>query len=180
MQLKKILTNKYVVAGAISIFALGGLLYYEYKRLLNYCISFNRIKVNSVNMNKFDFDLFMNFKNQSALKIDITSTAANIYLNNNFVTSIQNSVPQIIQPESTSVLGFNCVLIPDKVLKILGNNSSDLLLHREKVNIKVDAKIKIKFYFINITVPYVYETNLKDMMTSTPSDSSNVNVGKCK
>ncbi|MEI6184444.1 MAG: hypothetical protein WCP65_02880 [Bacteroidota bacterium] len=131
-------------------------------------------------MSKFDFDLFMNFKNQSALKIDITSTSANVYLNNNFVTSIQNSIPQTIQPESTSVLGFNCVLNPDKVLKILGNNSSDLLLHREKVMIKVDAKIKIKFYFINVSIPYVYETNLKDMMASKPSDSSKSNVGKCK
>ena len=164
MNLKKALTNKYVVAGAVSIFALGGLLYYEYKRLLNYSLSYNRIKVNSVDASKLDIDLFTNFKNKSAFKIEIISTDANVFLNNSFVTNIKNTLPQVIQPEGVSELGFNVVLSPEKLLKILNVNISDLLLHRENIILKVDLKIKVKLYFFTINIPYTYENNLKSII----------------
>ena len=164
MNLKDALKNKYIVAGAVSVFALGGLLYYEYKKLLNYSLSYSRIKVNSVESNKFDIDLFVNFKNKSAFKIEITNTDANIYLNNSFVSNIKNNVPQTIKPESTSELGFNVILSPEKLVKILKINISDLLLHREKIIVKMDLKIKVKIYFFTINIPYIYQDNLKNII----------------
>ena len=181
VDIKKIVTNKYFIAGAISIFALGGLLYADYKKLMNYCISFNKIKVNSIDLNNINVDLFLNFKNQSKLKIDIVRTEANVYLNEVFFTKIGNTLPQIIQPETMSVIGFNVALNPSKAKDLIASNLTNILLYREKIILKVDMKLKVKFYFVELNIPYVYESSLKDMMTKDNSaDDTQKKQGKCR
>lgn len=181
MGIKKIITNKYIIAGVASVFILGGLLYSEYRKIMNYCISFSKVHFNKATLDNIDIDIFMNFKNQSNIQIDIVGMTSNVFLNDAFVTTVSNKVTQVIKAESTSVIGFNIQFNPTAVYKVLKLNITDLLAHRENIIIKIDMKMKVKLWLIEVNIPYTYQNNLKDMMAVTaPADSSATKQGKCK
>ena len=59
-------TKKYVIAGGIALVSIvGAFAYLQYKRLMDYCISFKSVKVNSVSLTKINFNLWLNFLNRS-------------------------------------------------------------------------------------------------------------------
>ena len=100
--------KKHIVAGVIAAVSItGALAYLQYKKLMNYCIGFNKIRLNKISSTNADIDVFINFKNQSDLKIEIQSQEYNVYMNDAFLTKASNAKPQVIEPKSTSVIGIN-------------------------------------------------------------------------
>ncbi len=166
--------KKYVIAfglGVISIAA--GAAYLQYKKLMNYCIGLNKIKVKTINADKADFDVFLNFKNQSNIKIEIESQEYNVYVNDKFITKASNSIKQTISPESTSVIGINVKFNPTQA----GQNLLNVLLSLNKLVFKIDIKLRVKLWFFTVNVPFVYTTTIKELMA--PSDAPKSTV-KCK
>jgi hypothetical protein len=56
---------------------------------------------------------------------------------------------------------MNVAFNPKDVWKKLNLN---LLSDTSKIMIKLDMKIKVKVGFISVTIPYIYEDSLKNMM----------------
>jgi LEA14-like dessication related protein len=147
------------ILGTISIFAAGA--YLQIKKMTNNVIGFNKVKIKKISLNLIDFDLFLNYTNNSDIKFTLRKQTYDLFINNIYITTISNSVDNVINKNSVSVIGVNVAFNPKDVYKKLDLN---LLSDPSKIMIKLDMKIKVKVGFISVTIPYIYEDTLKNMM----------------
>jgi LEA14-like dessication related protein len=157
--------KKYVVAGLIGLVTItGATLYLQYQKLMNYTISLKRVKINKISLAGFDIDLFLNFENKSNLKFTIEKQKYDIYINNIYLTTLQNDKPNVVLPNSVSVLGMN---LKEDSKDVVGKLKSLItaLATKDKVMVKFVTKMKVKFGFITLSFPpFTYEDTLKNMM----------------
>ncbi len=157
--------KKYIIAGVIAVVTfVGAFAYLQYKKMMDYVIKFKGIKIKKISLNLISFDLFLDYTNNSDITFTLKKQVYDVYVNNIFVTTLENTSPNTILKNTTSVLGLNVAFNPKEVLKKIKKNASDLLTNSDKIIIKVDVKLKVKVGIITITVPYVYEDTLKNMM----------------
>jgi len=147
------------ILGTISIFAAGA--YLQIKKMTNNVIGFNKVQIKKISLNLIDFDLFLNYTNNSDIKFTLRKQTYDLFINNIYITTISNSVDNVINKNSVSVIGVNVAFNPKDVYKKLDLN---LLSDTSKIMIKLDMKIKVKVGFISVTIPYIYEDTLKNMM----------------
>jgi len=147
------------ILGTISIFAAGA--YLQIKKMTNNVIGFNKVQIKKISLNLIDFDLFLNYTNNSDIKFTLRKQTYDLFINNIYITTISNSVDNVINKNSVSVIGVNVAFNPKDVYKKLDLN---LLSDPSKIMIKLDMKIKVKVGFISVTIPYIYEDTLKNMM----------------
>jgi len=164
--------KKHIIIGIIGLFTItGAILYAQYRRLMNYTIKFKNVKFNQLTATLLNFDLFINFTNNSDLKFDISEQDYKVYLNDKLVTKLVNMGTTTIMPKSTSVIPVNVKFNPTEVLNLLGKNWAAILLHPETINIRVEVKLKVSLYGIKFSIPYVYNSTLKEMMAKKPDAS---------
>ena len=174
------LQKKHFIAIGIGAFSVtAALLYMQYKKLMDYCMSFNKFVLKKISFDQIDLDLFLNFKNNSSIKLNITSQEYEVFLNERSIAVINNTNPVIIEPKKTSVLPLNIKFSPSSVAKYIGNIATDIAFKPEKVILKVKCKIKVKFWMFNISIPYEYITSLKDLKENKQQNSSTTNEKKC-
>ncbi len=157
--------------GVISL-ALAGA-YWQYKKMMNYCIGLNRIQVNNLSGKNADINVYLDFQNKSDLKINIESQEYKVSINNTEITKITNSATQVIAPSSTSIIGVNVKFNPEKA----GTSVLNILASMKPVTIKIDIKLKVKLWMITVSIPYIYETTLKELMapSKTPKTTKKCN-----
>ena len=163
--------KKWIIVGGLSVisFALG-VAYLQYRKLMNYLIKLKGIKIKAISSSVFDFDLFLNFTNNSDLKFDIVGQEYKVYINDAFVTKLSNKGVINIFPKVTNTIGVNVNFNPTEVFRLLGKNMSSILLSPEKITIKLDLKLKVVLYGITLSIPYVYLSNLKEMMAKPKTE----------
>ena len=157
--------KKHIIAGLIGLVTItGASLYLQYKRLMNYTIGLKSVRINKLSLNGLNIDLFLNFENKSNLKFTIVSQKYDIFINNVYLTTLQNNKPNEILPNSTSVIGMNM----DIDRKIIGARLKDALVtfaNTDKTMVKIVTKMKVKYGFITLNFPeYPYQNTLKNMM----------------
>lgn len=174
------LEKKHYIAGAIALVTItGAALYLQYKKLMNYCISIKSVKINKLKLDNADFNLFLNFKNNSDLKIEIVSQDYTAYLNDKEIAKVTNPKLQIILPKSTSELSVNVFFNPSKLLGTIGNLAQNFALSPEKIVLKVKCKLKVKLYLFTFNIPYEFVTSVKDLMLNKSENKSKSNDKKC-
>lgn len=160
-------TKKWLIVGGLAIISVAlAAGYLQYKKLMNYVIKFKGIKIKTLSAKVFNFDLFINFTNNSDIKFDIIEQDYKVYLNDKFVTRLSNAGTTQILPKSTSVIGINVNFNPTEVLNLLGKNIVTILSKPETVMVKIDVKLKVSLYGIKVSIPYVYTSTLKEMMAA--------------
>ncbi len=165
--------RKHIVAGAIALVTVtGAIAYLQYKRLMNYTLKLKSLKFKEFTKNVMSFDVFLNFKNNSDVKIDISKKIANVYLNEKFVTKIESFDPIVILPMGESVISTNVEFNPTQVLKLIEKNYTDILLNPSKINLKVDIKLKAKLWFFNVNISETYKFTLKEILDSKKNKAS--------
>lgn len=163
--------KKWVIVGALSVISISlGIIYLQYRKLMDYTIKLKGVKFKSLSQSLISFDLFLNFTNNSDLKFDIVGQEYKIYINDTFVTKLSNMIASKILPKSPNVIGINVSFNPTDVLGLLKKNMASILLNPEKVKIKLDLKLKVMMYGFKLSIPYVYESNLKEMMSSSKTE----------
>jgi LEA14-like dessication related protein len=175
------LEKRHYVAGGLALLSLtAATLYWQYTKIMNYCIGFKRIKLNAFSLEKVDFDVTLNFKNNSDLTIHILSQDYKVFLNNEELVQVSNQKSQTINPVSDSEISVNIAFLPRKAGSIF-KNIAVLVASPEKINIRVDIKLKVKLFFITVSVPYSFKTTLKDIMnqTNAPKEQKSSGKGKC-
>lgn len=167
----EIKNKKWLYIGA-GVLGLGALAYYQYTKLMDFKLGLKSARVNKIGAGGIDLDLFFNFTNKSAVKVDVISQSYDVYLNDIFVSTLSNSLANTIQPKATSVVGVNVRLsqseLADLGKRLKGGLLSLLNVGAIKVKIKEHIKMKVAG-FIPYTLNYTYETTIKEMMT--PSDT---------
>lgn len=174
------LEKKHIVAGVIGIVSISAaVLYWQYKKLMDYCISLNKIMLKEFNLSTANIDLYLNFKNNSAIKLEIISQEYTVLINDKEVVKAGNSNSLSVQPNSTSVLSVNIGFSPSKLINIIGGLAKDIVLNPQSVNITIAIKVKVKLWAFTISIPYEFKSTLKDMLANKQQNTSTKNTKKC-
>lgn len=159
------LQKKHLITAAIGLITISGAIaYYQYKKIIDYIIGFHNVKINKISATDVNFDLFLNFTNKATVGYEIESQKHDVYINNVFVTSLINNAPTHIAPASVSILGLNIQFNPQDALKKINKTFVAVVSNPNAIMIKIDTKMKVKIGFIRVSIPYVYEDTLKNMM----------------
>lgn len=154
--------KKYIIAAGLGVISIAaGIAYLQYKKIMDYAITFRSLKLNRIAANNVDVDLMLNLQNKSAVKYDILSQEYNVYVGGNLVSSAKNPNKQTILPNSVSPVSVNVKFNPEKSGKDLLNT----IINLRPLLVRVDMKLKVKLWMITVSIPYVYETSLKDLLT---------------
>ena len=165
------------VIGLVSITAAA--LYWQYKKLMDYCISLNKIQLKKFNLNEANIDLYLNFKNNSSIKLDILSQEYVVSLNDKEVINAGNLKSLSILPNSTSVLSVNIAFNPSKLINTIGGLAPDIMLNPQKINVVISVKVKVKLWAFTVSIPYEFKSTLKDLLENKQQNTSTSNAKKC-
>lgn len=151
--------KKLLLIGGGLLAIIGVSAYENFKKLLEYAITFNRIEVRTAKIDNVNFDLFVNFVNKSNLVLTVVSQQYFAYVNNTLIATITSKTEQKINALTTSVIKTNVILNPTLVGKTIG---LEFLQGNEiKLNVKILFAVRISVF--TITVPYIYTTTLKEL-----------------
>lgn len=174
------LQKKYIIAGVIGVVSVSAaVLYWQYKKLMDYCISLNKVLLRKFNINEANIDLYLNFKNNSALKLEIVSQEYTVLINDKEVVKAGNVNSLSIAPNSTSVLSVNVAFSPSKLINTIGSLAGDIVLNPQKINVTIDVKVKVKLWAFTVSIPYEFKSTLKDLLGNKQENSSTTNTKKC-
>jgi len=144
----------YYIAGGVAV--LGVLAYIQYKRLMDFELSFNSFKLNKLNKDEIDANLYFNFLNKSSLAVDIISQKYDIYINDIYITTATNQINNVVKPKATSIVGVNVKLTDWTKLITSQSNLLSVLSSLTNLNMKVVEKIYVKVMGIPYTINYTY------------------------
>lgn len=133
---------------------------------LGACSEFNEItigspsaiKVNGLNDNKLNIDLYLPIHNPNNLKFRITKIDMNIVLNDNYLGKITNADHVSIPASSDEKLRFNLDLEIKSVVK--GLISIVNIVSQGRVEVKSDGYIRVRCGFVGKTIPVHNETSV--------------------
>lgn len=157
--------KKHIIVGGLALLTItGATLYWQYTKIMNYVIKLLNVKFKSVTLKKVDFDLSLSFTNNSDLTLNVISQDYTVYVNDVDVLRVKNTTTAQLTKKSTSPIDVNIQFSPEQIAAKLKGGAINFLTSPEKVNIKVDVKLKVKLLFITVSVPYVYQTTLKEIL----------------
>lgn len=160
------INKNHVLIGLIGLVTVSGSIaaYIQYQKLMNYVISFSRIKIITLSTKLISFDLFIKYQNKSDITINIKDQEYKIYVNGQYVSKAFNDQTSIINANSTTEIGIKVSLDPASILKTVKKSWQDILLNPENVKIRVESKLNLLLWkIIPISIPYTYDTNLKEL-----------------
>ena len=157
-------SKKYLIAGVIAMVTItGALAYLQYKKLMNYIIKVKTAVVKTITANLLDLDLTLDFENKSNISFEIKSQEYEVYIDNKFITKINNIKPVFIKAKSNSDIFVNIKANPTKVGSKFKLEDLGKLLDLQNVKIKIIGKMKVKVYAFTVNIPFNYETTIKEL-----------------
>ncbi len=172
--------KKHIIAGVIGVTTTVALayLYLQYKKLKSTLICFKGLKVKNISATDVNFDVFLNVNNSSDAKIEILDQSYDLYLNGKFITKVSNHAVRVIKANSDSLLGVNVSFNPSAVLKVINQSFLAIITQPESVKLKIDVKLKVKFFGFKISLPIIIEKSIKDLIDAQKQPKE-PKAGKC-
>jgi len=162
--------RKHIIAGGLALISIAAAAaYLQYKKLMNYKVSFKNVQVKNFGAKLVNVDLFINFLNNSDVKFTIEGQEYDVYVNDIFITKVTNTNSAVINPKATSAIGINIKFDPSSIAAKMKGKGAEMLLNIGNTRLKVDMKLKVALWFFTVNVPYVYQSTLKEMMASEPA-----------
>lgn len=157
-------SKKYLIAGVIAIVTItGALAYLQYKKLMNYIIKVKSAVIKKITANLLDLDLTLDFENKSNISFEIKSQEYEVYIDNKFISKINNIKPVFIKAKSNSDIFVNIKANPTKIGSKFKLEDLNKLLDLQNIKIKVIGKLKVKLYGFTVNIPFYYETTIKEL-----------------
>jgi len=154
-----------LVAGLIGLVTISGAVaYYQYKKIIDYTITFKRMKINKLSKSLFNFDVYFDYLNKAKVAFVIVSQKYDIYIQGIYVTTMVNNNPTNIAANGVSVLALNVQFDPRETLKRLGATAETFLMNAANIKIKIVSSLKVKLWMFTINIHYTYEDTLKNML----------------
>lgn len=160
------ISKKHIIAGTIGIITISGaLLYFQIMKLKDAAIKFSHLRIKKIAFPNFDLDMFLNITNDSNLTVTIKSQEYSIFVNDKFVSKIQNKAQSVVKSKSTSTVGVNVKFNVNEIYKALGQDPVSAILKGTETMVKIDMKIKASVLGIPVNMPIVIEKTLKELTT---------------
>ena len=156
--------NKLLLIGAGLLIA-GALLYEEYRKLKDFKISLNKIKMKDISATNISIDATFNFTNKSIYKFTLVEQIYEVYFNDVQIAHIQSNDQSIVYPKTTSLLPVNIQSNPSS---LKGKLNLVSILKPSSV-LRIETKLKVNFHGIMFDVPFTYSTKIGDLLTKKDS-----------
>lgn len=160
--MKKALFITTILAGGIGA-------YIQYRKLLKSKITFNGLLFGKVNRDQIQFDLYLNLHNATDIPIKLISQSYTLFINGTPITRASNSKAIRIKAGKTNVVPLYVKIPTQKVKNVLKTSLVDMLLTPEKFTLEVDIKSRVKFLGFTLDIPFLFRTNLKDLINKNQS-----------
>lgn len=133
----------------------------QYNKLLTNQAVFSSYKIVTANLKELVIEVVYNYVNNMDFDVVITDQKYYIYLDNVYMTKLENTKTTILKKNTTTpitlTLRIELSKIPADTLNKLGMTALTSLIKPAKSIMHIDMKFKVKFGFITIPVPYSYD-----------------------
>ncbi len=171
--------KKHIIVGGIALVTLtGAALYWQYTKIMNYVLKLTNVKFKTFSLKKVDFDLSLAFTNNSDLTINIVSQDYKVYVNNVEILKVTNKTGTQLLKNDTSPINVNLQLNPDMIATKLKASAINFLTNPDKIQIRFDIKLRVKLLVFTFSIPYVYNTTLKELLAGVASSKEEVTAKK--
>jgi LEA14-like dessication related protein len=154
--------KKYIIAGGLAVVSVGlAYAYWQYQKLMQYCLSFNSVKIKTVSPQNIDFDLYLNFKNKSSHDLVVKNQSYSVFLNNIQIAQISNANVVNIKANATTPIGIN--IVASDISSKIETNLLDILAKGLNNEITVNVKLMVKYMMFRLPVTYTYSAKLSDL-----------------
>ena len=153
------------IAGLIGLVSLtGAYMYFQVNKILSYTLNFKGVKNVKVQKDGVSFTMWYEYQNKANINITLAEQKYDVYINNQYLTTLTNFVPNTLIGGQISPIEVNVNLtLAD--FKKLNLNYAQLILAPKSVEIKTDMKWKVKYGILKIPVSYPYIVSLKEVIS---------------
>ena len=159
------LQKRFWIAGLIGLVSVtGAYMYYQVNKILDYTLNYKGIKNVKITKDQISFTMWYEYQNKANITITLAESKYDVYVENQYVTTLTNFAPTTLQGGQVSVIEVNVVLTKADLTK-LKLNYAQLLIAPKSVEIKTIMKWKVKYGIFKFPVTYPYIVSLKEVIS---------------
>lgn len=153
-----------IIIGSVVIVAGGAYYFYsqQIKKLKAMTYQFLKVAMTSFDKNVANLTVSLMVTSTSTLEAQITDLNLDIYFNNVKVGTVNEQKPIIIPAKGTSIVDLK-VSIPISSIATNALGLAQSYFNEKNGAVKISGNAKVKSAFIVTTVPFEYDTTLKEM-----------------
>ena len=152
------------ITGLIALFTItGAYMYNQVSKVLDYTLKFVGLREVQFNKNGISFKILYEFQNKANINVTIAQQEYEIYINNQYLTTLTNFAPNILEGGKLSNIEINVNLTSEDFKKIK-LSWVKVLLNPKSVEIKTIMRWKIKYGIVKFPISYPYVLNLKEII----------------
>lgn len=152
------------ITGLIALVSISGAyLYSEVSKVLSYTLKFVGLREVKFDKSGVSFKILYEYTNKANISITIAQQEYEVYINGQYLTTLSNFAPNVLDGGKTNTIEINVNLTPEDFKKVK-LNWVQVLLDPKSVEIKTIMKWKIKYGFVKFPVTYPYILNLKQII----------------
>jgi LEA14-like dessication related protein len=152
------------IAGLIGLVSVtGAYMYYQVNKILAYTLDFKGVKNVKFDNKAVSFTIWYEYKNKANINVTLAEQEYEVYINNQYLTTLTNFVPNTLVGSEPSIIDVN-VKLTLQDFKRLNLNYAQVLLAPKSIEIKTIMKWKVKYGILKFPVKYPYILNLKEIL----------------
>jgi LEA14-like dessication related protein len=137
--------NKALLIGIVATIGVAGfLIWRQFKKLMDYKLSFRSVKVNKINAKELSLTLGLNFQNKSDIQLVLTKQKYDVFINSVLLSTITNDKEVVVAPKSTTPMTFSVSVGSKGIADLLKTMNFQELLNIKKQKLKVASTIDVK------------------------------------
>ena len=137
--------NKAIIIGIIGAVGIAAfLIYRQFRKLMDYKLSFRSVKVKKINMQGIDLTLGLNFENKSDIQVVLSSQKYDVFINNVRLSTLTNENDVVIAPNSSTPITFDVSVGSKGIADLIKTTSFTELLNIKKQVLRVDSTLVVK------------------------------------
>ena len=159
--------NKALLIGIVATISVAGILIWrQFKKLMDYKLSFRSIKINKVNAKELSLTLGLNFQNKSDIQLVLTKQKYEVSINSVLLSTITNEKEVVVSPKSITPMTFSVSVGSKGIADLLKTMNFQDLLNLKKQRLKVASTIDVKIGSKVKTITQTSEDVIENWMKS--------------
>lgn len=152
------------ITGLIALVSItGAYMYNQVSKVLSYTLNFVGLREVKFDKSGVSFKMLYEYSNKANISVTIAQQEYEVYINGQYLTTLSNFAPNVLEGGSKSTIEINVSLTPEDFKKVK-LNWVQVLLEPKSIEIKTIMKWKIKYGIVKFPVTYPYILNLKQII----------------
>jgi LEA14-like dessication related protein len=162
--LRSKIEKRFWITGLIALVSItGAYMYNQVSKVLSYTLNFVGLREVKFDKSGVSFKMLYEYSNKANISVTIAQQEYEVYINGQYLTTLSNFAPNVLEGGSKSTIEINVSLTPEDFKKVK-LNWVQVLLEPKSIEIKTIMKWKIKYGIVKFPVTYPYILNLKQII----------------